>query len=84
MAHEVFKAIIDTYEREVFTLGELFDILRASGFSPAEAHIIVREAINRGHIGRVTFRKVHRNMPRKTSYVILSAHKGINKTLKQL
>ncbi len=69
---ELFKAIIDTYGRDVYTLGELFDILRGSGFSPVEAQSIVRKAINDGHIGRVTFRKLRRNMPKRSSFVVLS------------
>ncbi len=75
---ELFKAIIDTYGRDVYTLGELFDILRGSGFSPVEAQNIVRDAINDGHIGRVMFRKLRRNMPKRSSFVVLSVNNKKN------
>ncbi len=71
---ELFKAIIDIYGKDVFTVGELFDILRGSGYSSVEAQSIVRKSINGGHIGRVMFRKIRRNMPKRSSFVVLSVN----------
>ncbi len=72
---ELFTAIIETYGREVYTFEELRNILLGSGFSPIETKHIIREAINGGYIGRVKFRKLRRNFPKKNSFLVLSVNK---------
>lgn len=68
---ELFKEIVDVYEREVFNVGELYDIIIKCGYSSVEARKMVRNGINAKEIGRVKYCKVRQNMPSKGSFVVL-------------
>ena len=65
------QEIKNTYERDIFTLKELFDILYNCGFSHAEARQIIRDSINGKHLGRVFIRRMRHNMPAKGSRFVL-------------
>ncbi len=68
---ELLQAICKTYGRDIFTLKELFDILHNCDFSREEAQQIVRESFNTQQLGRVSLRKIRRNIPAKSSFVAI-------------
>ena len=68
---ELLHEICKTYGRDIFTLKELLDILHNCEFSTAEARQIIRDSLNTRQLGRVSFRKIRRNMPAKTSFVAI-------------
>ncbi len=68
---ELLQAICKTYGRDIFTLKELSDILLNCDYTKAEARQIIRESLNAQQLGRISLRKVRRNMPAKTSFVAI-------------
>ena len=68
---ELLQAICKTYGRDIFTLKELSDILHNCDYTKAEARQIIRESLNAQQLGRISLRKVRRNMPAKTSFVAI-------------
>lgn len=71
---ELASAIVSTYGRSVFTMGELMAILRNCDYSDVEARHIVRKAFKVGNIGRVSFRQLRRNFPAASTMVVLSVN----------
>ena len=71
---EIIEVIAEAHGREVFTVGELLAILQMNGCNAAEAGHIVKTAINNYYIGRVSFRKIKRNMPSRNSLLVLSVN----------
>lgn len=70
-AAEIIKSIREVYERDTFTMGELADILTASGYKKHEIRQIVRSAIENNQMGRVTYRNLGHSIPQRNSYVVL-------------
>lgn len=68
---ELLQAISKTYGRDIFTLKELSDILLNCDYTKTEARQIIRESLNAQQLGRISLRKVRRNMPSKTSFVAI-------------
>lgn len=68
---ELLQEICKTYGRDIFTLKELSDILLNCDYTKAEARQIIRESLNAQQLGRISLRKVRRNMPAKTSFVAI-------------
>lgn len=68
---ELLQTICKTYGRDIFTLKELLDILKNCDFSKAEARQIIRESLSTKQLGRVSLRKMRRNLPAKTSFVAI-------------
>ena len=68
---ELLQEICKTYGRDIFTLKELSDILHNCDYTKAEARQIIRESLNAQQLGRISLRKVRRNMPAKTSFVAI-------------
>lgn len=67
---ELFEQIKEQYQRELFTVQELLDILTRMGYSKAEAKAIILKALNKGITGRVSRRK-RSVLPRKDSIIAL-------------
>jgi len=70
-AAEIIKSIREVYERDTFTMGELADILTASGYKKHEIRQIVRSAIENNQMGRVTYRNLGQHIPNYNCYVVL-------------
>ena len=70
-AEEIIKAIRDVYHKDTLTMGELADILTASGYKKHEIRQIVRSAIENNQMGRVTYRNLGHSIPHRNSYVVL-------------
>ena len=70
-AAEIIKAIRDVYQKDTITMGELAEILTASGYKQHEIRQIVRTAINSHQMGRVSYRNLGRKIPTLNSYVLL-------------
>ena len=68
---EIIRAIKDVYQRDTFTMGELADILAASGYKSNEIRLFVRYAIENNQMGRVTYKNLGRKIPKQNSFVIL-------------
>ena len=68
---ELLTAIRDVYGRDTFTMGELSDILMESGFRKFEIRRIIRFAIEKKQMGRVSYRKLGRAIPASNTYVVL-------------
>ena len=71
MPDEIFEAIRNEYERQVFAVRELDIILTQCGFSQREISRIIREGIKRKRLGVVSFRNVRRKPAKKRLLVIL-------------
>ena len=70
-AAEIINSIREVYERDTFTVGELVDILIASGYKPFQARRIIHQGLRNDQMGRVTYKNLGRNIPRSNSYVLL-------------
>ena len=70
-AEEIIKAVRDVYQKDTLTMGELADILTASGYKTQEIRQIVRSAIENNQMGRVTYKNLGHSIPQKNSYVVL-------------
>ena len=70
-AEEIIKAIRDVYQKDTLTMGELADILTASGYKTQEIRQIVRSAIENNQMGRVTYKNLGHSIPQRNSYVVL-------------
>lgn len=67
---ELFEQIQEQYQRELFTVAELLDILTRMGYKRAEARAIMLKAMNQRVTGRVSFRK-RSVLPRPNSIIAL-------------
>ena len=70
-AKELLQAICKTYGRDIFTLKELYDILHNCDYTQEETRQIIRESLDAQQLGRISLRKLRRNMPAKTSFVAI-------------
>ena len=68
---ELLREIKKTYGREVFTFKELYEILLNCNFSMVEARQIVKESLSKRQLGKISFRKIRRNLPPKSSRVVI-------------
>ena len=67
---EIFEQIKEQYQRDLFTVVELKEILVLMGYSKAEARAIILRALNTRITGRVSRRK-RSVLPRKDSIIAL-------------
>jgi pyruvate/2-oxoacid:ferredoxin oxidoreductase alpha subunit len=67
---KIFEEIKEQHQQELFTVGELKEILVLMGYSKTEARAIVLKSLNKGVTGRVSFRR-RSVLPRPTSIIAL-------------
>ena len=70
-ADEIIKAIKDVYQRDIFTMGEIEEILTESGYKSYEIREIVRSAIKSNQMGRITYKNIGHSFPHRNSYVVI-------------
>ena len=68
---ELFMEIKKAYGREIFTAKELCEILLNCDISMVEARQIVKESLSKRQLGKISFRKIRRNLPPKSSRVAI-------------
>lgn len=68
---ELLIEIKRTYGRDVFTFKELYEILLNCDFSMSEARQIVKESLSKRQLGKISFKKIRRNLPPKSSRVAI-------------
>lgn len=70
-AAEIINSIRNVYQRDTFTMGELSDILRESGYSLKEIRVIVHHAFNKNIMGKVSYQNLGSHIPSYNSFVVL-------------
>ena len=73
---EILNTIVDVYGCESMTASELMEILSKCGFSREETRDIIRYAINAKLMGRVSYRKMGKNMIGSNTVVVLKKKKN--------
>jgi hypothetical protein len=73
---EILNTIVDVYQCESVTVSELMEILSKCGFSREETREIIRYAINAKLMGRVSYRKMGKNMIGSNTVVVLKKKKN--------
>jgi hypothetical protein len=73
---EILNTIVDVYQSESVTVSELMEILSKCGFSREETREIIRYAINAKLMGRVSYRKMGKNMIGSNTVVVLKKKKN--------
>jgi len=68
---ELVRAICFNYDKEVFTIKELMEILLNCNFTTWEARRIIRKAFKEKNIGRVSYRQIKGNFVGYSTLVVL-------------
>ena len=70
---DLLTSIVDAYGSEILRYEDFEKALQSAGYASDDATIVMNDLLKRHEIGRVSFRQVRKNKPRKRSFIAIIA-----------